>query len=468
MRVRPLILVLAGLAVGCTGSHGTTGGTGSGTTSSSSSSGTTTSTTTAGNGSTTTTTTTTSTNGGTTGGIDGGPIGPTNCVNPPTADGGLIGAFVAGNTQFAFNLLGQLSNDGGAGNVFLAPYSVSSAFAMLYPGAVNQNLTEIQQVLQFPADPITLGPAVGALDCMLTTDGIGEDGGRLDIANGLFVDDQFALKQPFLDEAQADFGAKVDHVDFANHPDVATTTINDWVSYQTQGLIPQLIQPGQITPDIVLVLVNALYFGGEWPTKFPTASDGTFYAGGTAAKTVPTMSDQTHWAGFSDQGTYKVLELQTSGSQIAVDFLLPNASDGLPELVAALTPAAFQSAVDAATPTTVDVQLPKLHLDFGKDLKPTLQTLGMQAPFNLSSNFSNLGDGDLGIFFVQHEAVLDLDEGGVHAAGSTAIGVGATGGATGIGVTSVFHADHPFLIAIRDVPTGTILFLGQVVDASQH
>ncbi len=403
------------------------------------------------------------------------PAPPSNCGAPPAADAGTVAAVVQGNTTFAANLFTQLAKEADGGNLFFSPYSVSAALAMTYAGAEGQTATQMEQVLGLPGAAQDIAPAEGALACKLSADGAGADGGELDIANGLFGQQGKTFEPPFLSLLSSDFGAGLQYVDFRGNPDGARQAINQWVSNQTRGMIPDLLPPGTITSDDQFALADALYFTALWagvngktgpfdpaltqPANFTTPT-GTVQAPmmqGDEPQSVPYF----HGLGVA------AIEMTFQDQGIAMDFFLPDSPTGLPALEALITPATLQTVIGAMTPTTVNVQLPKLNLDTKLNLVSTLQAMGLTNPFDSSqADFSGMdGQKDLFIGLVQHEAVLKVYEAGATAAAATVVAM--VGGASPQNVAQ-FVADHPFLLLIRDVPTGTILFAGQVTDPTKN
>ncbi|MHB8417682.1 MAG: serpin family protein [Myxococcales bacterium] len=388
---------------------------------------------------------------------------PTNCGAPPVPDAGLVAALVAGDNQFASNLLGQLAGAADGGNLFFSPFSVSAALGMTYAGAVGQTASQIAQALQFPTDAQDLAPAFGALDCQLTGDGLGPDGGVLTVANALFGQQDAGFQAPFLSLLQTAYGAPLQPVDFAGAPDTARQTIDQWVAAETAGNIPELLQPGSVTPDLKIVLVDALYFHGLWATAFNPlfTSNQMFHIGASGVVQVPMMSADPYPAGYYKGPTFALLEVPFDGVQVAMDFLLPDQVDGLPALEASLTPANLAGWLGNLVVQNVQVSLPKLSLDTRTNLIPAMQALGMTLPFTGGADFSGMdGQQDISLVLLLQEAVLQMDEAGVTAAAATAVG---GGGGVPPQVPS-FDAAQPFLLLIRDLPTGSVLFVGQVTN----
>jgi serpin B len=181
------------------------------------------------------------------------------------------------------------------------------------------------------------------------------------------------------------------------------------------------------------------------------------------------MVDPAHTALYVEGTDYKVLELGLLGTQEAVDFILPDATDGLDALRASLTPASLSTMLGGLAYNQVDVHLPKFKLQTAVELSAALGAMGVVTAFQSppTPDFTGIdGQYDLYLQFVQHGATLDVKEAGISATGVTVVVGGSTGSTGGSGGTAppTFYADHPFLVLIRDLPTGSILFVAQVID----
>jgi serpin B len=386
-------------------------------------------------------------------------LGPTNCSAPPSATAATTASVIAGNTQLALDLFGQLSAPRATSNLFFSPYSVAVAMEMTYAGAANDTATQMASVLHLPGAS-DVAAAVGALDCALGAHGVGADGGQLDIANRIFGQQGFPFQSTFLATQQNDYGAALQPVDFQAAPDAARQTINQWISDETEGMIPELLAQGAVTDQWRLALADALYFHGLWQAQFGLNSGTTaFHTSSTQTVQATTFSGEAT-AKYGVASGYSALELPFQDQGLVMDFLLPTAPDGLAAFEASLTSAGLSTLLGSLTSTVVSVELPKLHLDTSVGLVPTFEALGLSLPFTTQADFSGMdGNKDLSIAAIQHQAVLDMDELGATAAAATVVGI--AGNAAPL---NVFIADHPFVLLLRDAPTGTVLFMGHVVD----
>ncbi len=371
--------------------------------------------------------------------------------------------FYDGNTRFALALYRELASVG-SGNLVISPYSAASAVGLAYAGARGATATEMGRGLRVQIPPQEWHPSFGKLITYL--EGMGNVGAvTLETANSLWVQEGFALIPEYLQLTERFYDAAPQRVDFVNRPEAAAARINDWVSERTRKRIPKLLEPDMVDPSTRLVLVNAVYFLGDWRRPFEKESthDDTFFAAG-GERTVPFMH-QTEDFRYGDTGPAQVLEMPYQGNLLSMIVLLPRERDGLATLEAALTPDTLREALGALSHDEVRVTFPRFTFRWSASLVPALQSLGMPTPFTDRADFSGMAETPLSISEVVQEAFIQVDETGTEATAATALTLGATSMPMG-DPPPEFRADHPFLFLIRDNATGTILFLGRVLDPS--
>jgi serpin B len=385
---------------------------------------------------------------------------------------------VAGNAAFALDLYGRLRQDT-EGNLLISPYSISQALAMTYAGADGQTAEQMAQTMHFTLDQAELPAAFQTLNGVLVSRGTagedperGESARALHIANGLWGEQTFPFDPEFSAQLAQYYGAGLQETDFVNAPEAAAEEINDWVAEQTEDRIQNIVPPDAITPLTRLVLANAIYFYGGWEVEFNprlTENDDFFRLDGTSAS-VPFMTKERILPYAPGDG-YQAVELPYAGSHFAFTVILPD--DGqFSAFEDGLDAATLEAALDQLGDRKVRVYLPKFEFEFATGLVEPLQSLGMTDAFdpNLADFSGMLGAGapePLVISNVLHKAFIGVDEIGTEAAAVTAIGSDA-GGAAPVEEEEPIEVriDRPFLFAIRDTETGTILFLGRVMDPS--
>lgn len=364
---------------------------------------------------------------------------------------------VEGNNAFALDLYRQLRSE--PGNLFLSPFSISTAFAMTYAGARGATEREMSEVLHFPLDQERLHPVFHELLNSLNT-GVGLEGYRLDVANRLWGQTGFGFLPAYLTLTRDLYEAGLETVDFLRETEVARTRINAWVEEKTQQKIKNLIPMGVLSPATVLVLTNAIYFKGQWQSQFDSrlTRDDLFHVSAARTVTVPLMHRKAE-VGTARAPGVELLELPYRGRDLSMLILLPEAMDGLPALEESLTPANLALWRGLLHSEELDVYLPRFTVTSFFSLKETLARMGMSTAFSAAADFSGMnGERNLFIQDALHKAFVNVNEEGTEAAAATAVIVGRTS------VPGQFRADHPFLFLIRDNVTESILFLGRVVD----
>jgi serpin B len=379
-----------------------------------------------------------------------------------------VAALVAGNTAFALALLGQL-REKATGNLLFSPYSVSLALAMTYAGAEGETAAQIAEALDFTMPAPALGDAFAALDADLVARGAGEDGdGALRIANALWGERSYPFSEAHRAEVAGDYGAGLELVDFTSAPEAARAEINGWVAEQTEDRIVDIVPPGVISPATRLVLANAIYFYGPWRNTFEPAGTGddTFHRL-DGEVTVPFMVQQETFPYAQGDG-FQAIELPYEQEGFAMIILLPDTGT-YEAFEAGLDAAALDTAIAGLGWTEMVLHLPKFEFDSGESLADALMALGMTDAFDPgTADFGRMVEGTpaepLAIGDVLHKAFISVDEDGTEAAAATVVmGVGA---AAPPAEPVEVRVDRPFLFAIRDTVTGTLLFLGRVLDPS--
>lgn len=368
---------------------------------------------------------------------------------------------VEGNTAFALNLYKQLGSQ--KGNLFFSPYSTSLALAMTYAGARGSTATQMSQVLHFNLKQENLHPAFATLLTKLNSKN--QQGFQLSIVNRLWSQKNFGFLDSFLQLTKDYYGAGLEQVDFVSGTEEARRTINKWVEQQTQQKIHELLAPGILTSLTRLVLTNAIYFKGTWIRPFaPEQTKNQPFTVTPILKIDVPMMHQEGAAGYGELDNLQVLELPYVGEQIAMVILLPKKVDGLAELEQQLTPknlADWLSSIRYES-LPMSIWLPKFKLESAIKLKPVLSSMGMPLAFDEdAADFSGInGKNNLFLQNVIHKTFVDVDEFGTEAAASTAAVFGTRGGAHRV----IFRADHPFVFLIWDKHSGSILFLGRMMN----
>lgn len=370
-------------------------------------------------------------------------------------------AAVSGGNEFAIDLYQQLK--GKEGNLFFSPFSISTALAMTHAGARNNTEAEMAKVLHFTLPQDKLHPAFASL-----VNGLNDGGKKGDyemaVATALWIQKDYKLLDEFLGLVKKNYGAGLNSVDFVKATEDCRKTINNWVEKQTKDRIKDLVAPGILTADTRLVLTNAIYFKGMWLVKFDKAKTKAqpFFITPDKKKNVPMMKQEEEKFGYTETDEVQILELRYQGKALSMLVILPKKNDGLADVEKSLTADKLGGWTKRMFPTGVMVSLPKFEYTTDFMLGKALQAMGMTDAFSGKADFSGMtGNKELQIAEVIHKAFVKVDEYGTEAAAATAVG-GMLGEAPS--EPPVFRADHPFLFLIRDNASGSILFMGRVVE----
>jgi serpin B len=373
--------------------------------------------------------------------------------------GGPMSDVVRGNNRFALDLYARLRQQ--PGNVFYSPYSISTALAMTYAGARGQTAEQMARTLHFELPPDRLHSAYQ--DLIRHINGDGTRPYQLLVANALWGREGTDFRPEFLKVVKEHYYAEVSRLDFRS-AEPARRTINAWVEERTRDKIKDLIGPGALHPDTLLVLTDAIYFKGEWASPF--LKRGTrqedFRVSAAEKLKVPMMHRVGRYGYVEGEGL-QALELPYKGDALAMVVLLPGAESGLPKLEESLSEAKLADWTARLSPREVRVALPRFRLERGIELKEVLSGMGMPDAFTGGADFSGMtGRREPYLSAVIHKAFVDVNEEGTEATAAT--GVVMRPLAAPVDRAVEFRADRPFLFLIRERRTGSILFLGRVTD----
>ena len=372
-----------------------------------------------------------------------------------------------GEVAFAFDLYQALR--GVEGNLFFSPYSISTALAMTYAGAAGETAGQMADVLHFTLPAEGLHPAFNAYALDLEARAEQETDGtpfELSIANSLWGQQGFPFLPAFLDVLAENYGAGMRLVDYGNDPEGARKAINAWVSDETRDRIKDLIPQGAVDVMTRLVLANAIYFKAGWLNPFDESATApeSFHRLDGSTVDVP-MMHLSDTFGYAAADGYMAIELPYRSGNASMLIVLPD--EGRFEAVEQeMSAKAVGDLAGSLTHGLVNLSLPKFTYESEFSLNAALIALGMPDAFDPSrADFSGMdGARDLYISDVLHKAFVSVDEQGTEAAAATAVIMEVTSAPVGEPIS--FTVDRPFLYMIRDQQTGTLLFLGRVVDPS--
>jgi serpin B len=366
---------------------------------------------------------------------------------------------VQGNTEFAFNLYQRLRK--AEGNLFFSPYSISTALAMTYAGARGDTEVQIAHALHFLLDQGQLHPSFAVLEAKLGD--IGSKGHiKLRVANTLWPQKGYALLEEFLALTKQNYGVLITPVDYGNEK-ATRQTINSWAQEKTEGKIKDLIPPGMLNDLTRLILVNAIYFKGDWASRFDRnlTRNAPFWITPDEQVQVPMMI-QKHEFRYGESDGLQVLELPYIGDDLSMIVLLPTETDGLAKLEESMTVENLYQWTKDLWEKEVEVFLPRFEITFPFRLDDALKSMGMVNAFSDEADFSGMdGSKALYIAAVLHKAFVAVNEAGTEAAAAAAVIMKSKGLPSS---PPAFRADHPFVFLVRENSTGSILFLGRVLN----
>ncbi|HUP53473.1 MAG TPA: serpin family protein [Longimicrobiales bacterium] len=364
-------------------------------------------------------------------------------------------AVIEGSNAFGVELFARVVAEDARPNIVLSPLSASMALGMTLNGADGPTFDAMRSTLGFGgltqeeinASYRDLIDLLRGLDPAV----------QFAIANAIWANEQYAFHQSFFDAVSAAFDASAESRDFGDPATLAD--INAWVDESTEGLIDSILD--SLDPELVMLLVNAIYFDGAWTNEFDpddtrtqafTRADGS-----TVQVDMMTMSGVEFPLG-GGQG-YSAVEMPYGGGAFSMVVVVPSGS-GARDFAATLDADAWDALVEGLVPQELDaLSIPKLTLEYDTYLNDALDAMGMGVAFRPGADFTRLSPAgnQMCIDFVRQKTFIEVDERGTRAAAVTAVGIGPT---SFIGLI----ADRPFVFALRERLSGTILFVGLVED----
>ncbi len=379
---------------------------------------------------------------------------------------------VQANTAFAAEIFAVLAEESPDDNLFISPYSISTALAITWAGAEGRTAEQMAEVLRFGMPEESVHQQFEEIQTKLASDyrqqyieGTG-DPLTLEVANALWAQESFSLLQDYVNLVRERYDAAARNLDFVGDPEGSRQTINAWVEQKTRDRITDLLPRGSIDSMTRLVITNAVYFKGSWRDPFNEAatSDGPFTTAGGSEVTVP-MMHQTEEYPYAEAHGCRAVELPYADNQSSMIVLLPEGDIG--EFEQTLTEQKLSDIMASLESRDVELTMPSFEFTSSFRLSDVLKAMGMTIPFQSGeADFSGMTGGrDLYISAVIHKAFVKVDEEGTEAAAATAVVMALTS-AQPEPDPVVLTLDRPFLFLIRDRITGSILFMGRVADPS--
>ncbi|XP_062933352.1 serpin B13 isoform X5 [Cynocephalus volans] len=361
----------------------------------------------------------------------------------------------AASTRFGFDLFKELkkTNDG---NIFFSPVGISAAIGMLLLGARGATSSQLQRLIHFHSSlrntsskslssyhPKKTEEIHHQFQKLLTEISKLTNDYELNIANRLFGEKTYLFLQKYLDYVEKYYHAFLEPVDFINAADESRKKINSWVESQTNEKIKDLFPDGSLSNSTKLVLVNTVYFKGQWHKEFKKEN----------------TKEEKFWLNKDLQA--KILGMPYKNNDLSMFVLLPNDIDGLEKIIDKITP---EKLVEWTNPghmeeRNVNLHLPRFEVEESYDLEDVLAAIGMGDAFSeQKADYSGMSPrSGLHAQKFLHRSFMVVTEEGTEATAATSIGFTVSSAA---GYENV-HCNHPFLFFVRHNESSSVLFFGR-------
>ncbi len=387
------------------------------------------------------------------------PVDPPD--NPPRELTAAEKQVVESDNKFGLKLFKEIVKQD-TGNVFISPLSVSMALGMTYNGAEGTTEEAMRNTLELSGlTEHEINESYRSLIDMLT---------QLDprvifeIANSIWCREGLPVKEEFVNINRTYFDAEVAALDF-NKPD-ASKTINGWVNEKTHGKITEIV-PGQIDPLTVMFLINAIYFKGTWTYEFDEEDTREDWFTLTDGSKVPCqMMTQESEFSYFENDLFQAVDLPYGNEKFSMTIFLPKPDVDIDSLSSGFTPENWDNWLSNFAKDTGNLYLPRFTLEYKVKLNDVLKALGMGIAFDpFGADFSGIAEvnplANLYISKVLHKTFIEVDEEGTEAAAVTSVEIGITALPP---AGFVMRIDRPFVFAIRESHSQTILFMGKIVE----
>jgi serpin B len=367
-------------------------------------------------------------------------------------------AIVSANNTFGFQMYAMLAKADAKQNVFISPVSIEYCLAMVANGAQGDTYTQMAHTLGWGAMPVA---QVNAGFQALTQSLLSADKQvQLSLADSLWLNDKASFRDSFIATNKQYFNAELRTVRFTDPATVPA--INDWVKAKTQGMIPTLLEKGDVDNSTLLVLLNALYFKGDWSVPFDPqgTTDQPFSLLDGTKQTQKMMQRSDKFSYFEDE-YLQMVRLPYGDGSLSMLVILPAGGQSLDAVAQRVfSPTGWTNYLRNLHERDGDLFLPRFAANYSADLPEALKVLGISDAFTTKANFAGMSDTPSYLSKVKHKTALEVNEKGTKAAAVTGA-VMTTMAMLNPQPPFVMKVNHPFLLAIQN-KDGALLFLGQI------
>lgn len=395
------------------------------------------------------------------------------CIQPPipkpeplddsqSTDSGVQEA-VKGNNEFAMEMYSEINESGK--NLFFSPWSISSALAMTFEGAKAKTAEEMKTVLHLQGNDLERRSSFAKIFNALNKNNSDYE---LSTANALWAQENYPFLEDYVNTTKKYYSAEFTNMDFVNKTEESRKTINSWVEEKTNDKIKNLIPAGTLNEMTRLVLTNAIYFKGDWQTPFDKTKTKkeNFKVNETTTVQADMMSlkEGKEKFNYGETEELQIIEMAYKGKELSMIALLPK--NNISEVESMLSAEKLNEWKDSMHKKEVYVYFPKFKFETKYFIANNLSEMGMPTAFSSNADFTGMFDSsktneNLFISEVIHQAFVQVDEEGTEAAAATGVVMAGTAMPTD---PIEFRADHPFIFIIQENSTGSILFMGKVID----
>ena len=363
---------------------------------------------------------------------------------------------IESDNKFGLKLFREIIKEESDSNVFISPLSVAMALGMTYNGAAGETQEAMQRTLEL--EGFTLEEINQCYQHLMESLMQLDPKVEFALANSIWYRLGLTPREEFVNLCQKYFDAIVRGLKFSN-PDAADT-INGWVEENTNGKIKNLVRK-PISDDVVMFLINTIYFNGTWTYQFDKdeTKEAWFYLPDYSTKRCM-MMEQRGLFDYFENDAFQAIDLPYGDGDFCMTIFLPGWGIDTDSLIGEFTPENLSYWISCFEKDSVDVYIPRFKLEYTKELNQALTALGMGVAFG-AADFSNMYD-NLGVFIsrVFHKSFIEIDEKGTEAAAATVVEISLGLEPHGL----MIEVNRPFVFMIREKVSGTILFIGKIVN----